>query len=75
MSGPDGNERAWTVRKLPEDKRWDADAVIRVRGSLSCAEFEPRTTEEPEVDVAHAKPETYVALLEEDHTAEVRMCG
>ena len=39
VSGLDGNERAWTVRKLAEDKRWDADAVIRVRGSPSGAEF------------------------------------
>ena len=37
----------------PEDKPRNADAVIRVRGSPLGAEFEPRTTEEPEVDVAH----------------------
>ena len=72
VSGLDGNERAWTVRKLPEDKRWDADAATSVRGSPSGAEFELRITEGPEVDVAHAKPETYVELLEEDQTGPLR---
>ena len=37
-------------RRLPEEKRWDADAVVPVRGSLSRAEFEQRTTAETEVD-------------------------
>ena len=50
VTGPDGNERAWP-RGLPEDKRWDADAVIRVRGSHSGTEFELRITAEPELDV------------------------
>ena len=62
-------------QKLPKDKRLDADAAISVRGSPSGAEFELRITEGPEVDVAHAKPETHIELLEEDQTGEVRMCG
>ena len=38
----DENERAWTLTRLVEDKRWDADAALRVRGSPSGTEFELR---------------------------------
>ena len=31
VNGPEGNERAWTFSRLPEDKRSDAEAVMRVR--------------------------------------------
>ena len=44
LSGLDGNERPWTVRRLPEEKRWGADAVVPVRGSPSGAEFEQKIT-------------------------------
>ena len=57
VSGPDGNERAWTSRRLSEDKRWDADAVVRVRGSFSGTEFELRITAEPEFDVQAGRPQ------------------
>ena len=44
VSGPDGNARSWTFRRLLEDKRWDAEAVMRVRGSPSGTEFELEIT-------------------------------
>ena len=42
VSGPDGNERAWSLRRLPEDRRWDVEAVMSVKGSPSGTEFELR---------------------------------
>ena len=31
---PHGNGRAWTFGRLPEDKEWNAEAVMRVGGSI-----------------------------------------
>ena len=45
------NERAWKCRKLPEDKRCDADAVMRVRESPSGTVLELCIKGGPEVDV------------------------
>ena len=47
VSGPGGNERAWTSRRLPEDKRWDAEASVGVRGSPSGTEFELKSIADP----------------------------
>ena len=44
VSGPDGNQRAWTSGRVPEDKRWDAEAVMSVRGSPSGTDFQLKVT-------------------------------
>ena len=35
VSGPNGSERAWTFKRLPENKGWDAGVVMQVKGSPS----------------------------------------
>ena len=44
MSGRDGQERAGTFRRLREDKKWVAEAVMNAIGSPSGTEFELKIT-------------------------------
>ena len=42
-----GTVRAWSFRRLPEDKRWDQDMIRKVKGTPSGHEIEMRITANP----------------------------
>ena len=60
-----GLHRAWTIRKLSEDKRWDADAVMRMMEAPCAREFELKKTADPvntdEATDRHNRTQTRVA--------------
>ena len=57
IGGRDGAERAWACRRLPEDQRWDAEAVHQVRDSPAGPEFDLKITADPVNTEAMAKPQ------------------
>ena len=60
VGGREKQEKSWTLQRLPEDRKRDAEAVMNVRRSQSGTEFElkitaDRVNTEP-IDKAQAKP-------------------